>query len=79
MDAVPEILDQLIAILAPSAEGVASGPASGDWHIRANRLHTLSTAADLAASALFSPDTNANPQAIRAAVLRVAAALEEWR
>ncbi|MBS1827225.1 MAG: hypothetical protein JST93_18050 [Acidobacteria bacterium] len=72
-------LDQLIAILAPTAESVAAGAASGDWHARAQRLHTLSTAADLAASALFSPDANANPQAIRAAVLRVAAALEEWR
>lgn len=72
-------LDQLIAILAPTAESVATSPAGSDWHPRAQRLHTLSTAADLAASALFSPDANANPQTIRAAVLRVAAALEEWR
>lgn len=72
-------LDQLIAILDPAAESVATAPLSGDWRARAQRLHTLSTAADLAASALFSPDATANPHAIRAAVLRVAAALEEWR
>ncbi|MFN7932863.1 MAG: hypothetical protein U0R19_06020 [Bryobacteraceae bacterium] len=72
-------LDQLIGILAPTAESVAAGAASSDWHARAQRLHTLSTAADLATSALFSPDANANPQTIRAAVLRVIAALEEWR
>ncbi len=72
-------LDQLLAILDPAAESIVAGSVAGDWRARALRLHALSTAADLAASSLFSPGTNANPHAIRAAVLRVAAALEEWR
>lgn len=72
-------LDQLIALLDPTAEAVTSAAAGADWRARAQRLHQLATAADLAASALFSPESNANPQTIRAAVLRVTAALEEWQ
>ncbi|MBL8173647.1 MAG: zf-HC2 domain-containing protein [Bryobacterales bacterium] len=72
-------LDQLAAILDPAGESVTPGLVGGDWRARAQRLYELSARTDLAASALFSPDAVANLAAIRAAVLQVAAALEEWR